>query len=63
MQLGHKMRLGEFQEINMAILSPLQTLGGILSLHGSRVHINDLLSIDFMIWTIHPLQIIQICTW
>ena len=26
MQLGHKMRLGEFQEINIAILSPLQTI-------------------------------------
>ena len=26
MQLGHKMRLGEFQEINIAILSPLQSI-------------------------------------
>ena len=26
MQLGHKMRLGEFQEINIAMLCPLQTI-------------------------------------
>ena len=52
MQLGHKMRLGEFQEINIAILCPLQTIAWrniVIAWFQSPESTSTILSIDFMI--------------